>query len=25
VEFLQSGKPLPPEEPWISMDNTGNW
>ena len=25
VEFLQSGNPLPPEEPWISMDNTGNW
>ena len=25
VEILQSGKPLPPEEPWISMDNTGNW
>ena len=25
VEFLQSGKPLTPEEPWISMDNTGNW
>ena len=25
VEFLQSGKPLAPEEPWISMDNTGNW
>ena len=25
VELLQSGKPLEPEEPWISMENTGQW
>ncbi len=25
VELLQSGKPLPPAEPWASMSNTGSW
>ena len=25
VELLQSGKPLKPEEPWSSMENTGEW
>lgn len=25
VEILQSGKPLPTQEPWASMPNTGNW
>ncbi len=25
VELLQSGTALPPEEPWQSMENTGNW
>lgn len=25
VELLQAGKPLPPEEPWASMPNTGEW
>lgn len=25
VELLQIGDPLPPEEPWISMENTGHW
>ena len=25
VELLQKGKPLPPEEPWASMPNTGEW
>jgi lactoylglutathione lyase len=25
IEFLQKGKPLAPEEPWVSMENTGNW
>lgn len=25
VEFLQRGAPLPPREPWASMDNTGHW
>ncbi|MCK8482493.1 VOC family protein [Aliiroseovarius sp. S2029] len=25
VELLQAGDPLPPQEPWASMDNTGHW
>ena len=25
VELLQKGKALPPQEPWTSMKNTGNW
>lgn len=25
IELLQKGEPLPPEEPWVSMDNTGSW
>jgi len=25
IEFLQKGEPLPPEEPWVSMQNTGSW
>lgn len=25
VELLQKGPPLPPEEPWASMDNIGEW
>ncbi len=25
VELLQSGSPLPPQEPWLSMQNTGHW
>jgi lactoylglutathione lyase len=25
IELLQDGKPLPPEEPWASMANTGSW
>lgn len=25
VELLQKGKPLPPQEPWTSMENTGSW
>ncbi|MGZ8188891.1 MAG: VOC family protein [Methylosarcina sp.] len=25
IEFLQKGKPLEPQEPWISMPNTGSW
>jgi lactoylglutathione lyase len=25
VELLQAGDPLPPEEPWASMPNTGSW
>ena len=25
VELLQKGKPLPPQEPWKSMPNTGVW
>ena len=25
VELLQQGDPLPPEEPWASMGNTGHW
>ncbi len=25
VELLQKGAPLPPQEPWASMPNTGKW
>jgi lactoylglutathione lyase len=25
IELLQQGDALPPQEPWISMPNTGNW
>ena len=25
VEILQIGDPLPPQEPWASMENTGSW
>jgi lactoylglutathione lyase len=25
IELLQRGKPLPPQEPWVSMPNTGHW
>ena len=25
IELLQAGDSLPPEEPWASMENTGNW
>ncbi|HXV74223.1 MAG TPA: VOC family protein, partial [Sphingomonadales bacterium] len=25
IELLQKGKPLPPQEPWASMPNTGTW
>ena len=25
IELLQSGEPLPPQEPWASMENTGEW
>ncbi len=25
IELLQKGDPLPPEEPWASMENTGTW
>ena len=25
IEILQKGKALPPQEPWISMKNTGHW
>jgi lactoylglutathione lyase len=25
VELLQRGDPLPPQEPWASMENTGHW
>ena len=25
VELLQAGDPLPPAEPWESMENTGHW
>lgn len=25
VELLQRGDPLPPQEPWASMENTGKW
>ena len=25
IELLQKGKPLPAQEPWASMPNTGHW
>ena len=25
IEILQKGSPLPPQEPWASMKNTGHW
>ncbi|MFT5210070.1 MAG: lactoylglutathione lyase [Flavobacterium sp.] len=25
IELLQKGKPLPSQEPWVSMENTGKW
>ena len=25
IELLQAGEPLPPQEPWASMPNTGKW
>ena len=25
IELLQRGEPLPPEEPWASMPNSGEW
>ena len=25
IEILQKGSPLPPQEPWKSMPNTGKW
>jgi lactoylglutathione lyase len=25
IELLQQGEPLPPQEPWASMENTGTW
>ena len=25
VELLQMGKALPPQEPWVSMENVGEW
>lgn len=25
IELLQKGAPLPPQEPWASMPNTGQW
>lgn len=25
IEFLQKGQALPPQEPWLSMANTGSW
>ena len=25
IELLQDGNPLPVEEPWASMENTGSW
>ncbi len=25
IELLQAGEPLPPKEPWASMQNTGEW
>jgi lactoylglutathione lyase len=25
IELLQKGEALPPEEPWVSMPNTGEW
>lgn len=25
IELLQKGGSLPPQEPWVSMENTGSW
>jgi lactoylglutathione lyase len=25
IELLQAGEALPPQEPWLSMSNTGEW
>lgn len=25
IELLQAGSPLPPQEPWLSMANSGSW
>ena len=25
IELLQEGESLPPQEPWVSMENTGAW
>jgi lactoylglutathione lyase len=25
IELLQAGEALPPQEPWMSMENTGSW
>lgn len=25
IEFLQKDEPLTPQEPWLSMENTGSW
>lgn len=25
IELLQRGEPMPPQEPWSSMENTGEW
>jgi lactoylglutathione lyase len=25
IELLQKGEALPPQEPWVSMPNTGSW
>lgn len=25
IELLQKGEALPPQEPWLSMQNIGNW
>jgi len=25
IELLQVGESLPPQEPWLSMENTGSW
>tara|TARA_B110000503_G_scaffold1730_1_gene2319 strand:- start:7413 stop:7835 length:423 start_codon:yes stop_codon:yes gene_type:complete len=25
IEVLQAGDSLPPQEPWVSMENTGSW
>ena len=25
IELLQSGDAIPPQEPWVSMSNTGDW
>ncbi len=25
IELLQEGDPLPKQEPWVSMENTGTW